>query len=88
MIIKKGLERPLLIGSTGAGFNHAWQQQSLLLPVLKQDKIIIPKEYALLGARALILVEHSYIRHQKGCVVFDFQMLNKSEILYDILQRA
>ena len=32
------------------------QKQRLLLPVWKQEKVIISKEYAPLGAKALILV--------------------------------
>ena len=35
------------------------QQQKQLLPVWKQDKMIISKEYAPLGAKALILVQRS-----------------------------
>ena len=35
------------------------QQQKLLLPVWKQDKMIISKEYAPLGAKALFLLELS-----------------------------
>ena len=35
------------------------QQQKQLLPVWKQDKMIISKEYAPLGAKALIQAEQS-----------------------------
>ena len=52
MEICKGLERLDLI--------MPGQQQGLLLPLWNQDKIIILKEYAPLGAKALILVERSY----------------------------
>ena len=55
----KGLEIPRLIGLVGAAFIHTWRKTRVLLPVLKQDKMIISKEYTPLGAKALILIEHT-----------------------------
>ena len=48
-----------MIGLTGAGFNHAWTTTKVSELCEEQDKMNVSNEYAPLGAKSLILVEHS-----------------------------
>ena len=53
----KGVKIRILFSKTGLNLEFPAQQQEFLLPLWKQDKMIISKKNSDLGTMALILVE-------------------------------
>ena len=61
LLVLIGHRYPIKHDQQGLDLIMPRQQQNILLHVWKQDKINISKEYGPLGAKALILVEGSFM---------------------------